>query len=201
VEEAIADNGAIKIEFFKEKPKPKPTMDLNLSKRTKSTKRKLSKSEYSGDVDVIDNAPDRLCRRIVDTDSLGLGDLHDNAPEYEAQAVASAVPAQYQETGRVEKGGRSDQEFKVVDMEFEYYPFHTVDYKLLPESERPMEINKVKLKCANCGTKVKQGWKVCPVCTSPIDGKEKCYTCGAELEPAWKVCPICGELIPETYNG
>ena len=39
------------------------------------------------------------------------------------------------ETGRVEKGSHSDQEFNYVNKSFEYIAFHTVEYKLLPVSQ------------------------------------------------------------------
>ena len=80
-------------------------------------------------------------------------------------------------------------------MEFEYFAFHKVAYKLLPESERKVELNQIKLKCESCGAKLKQGWKVCPVCTHPINEKGICVNCKNELEPTWKVRPMCGERI------
>lgn len=44
------------------------------------------------------------------------------------------------ETGRVEKGEKSNQKFETVDMEFENNYIHHLVYKLLPNSRKPKEI-------------------------------------------------------------
>ena len=74
------------------------------------------------------------------------------------------------ETGRVEKGNVSNQEFRTVNYEFEYSPCFTQIYKLLPES-RKSEIlpssAKLRKYCVRCQAKLKQGWRVCPHCGQP----------------------------------
>jgi hypothetical protein len=40
------------------------------------------------------------------------------------------------ETGRVEEGSVSDQKFKTVNKNFDYFPFHTLEYKLMPLSQK-----------------------------------------------------------------
>lgn len=72
------------------------------------------------------------------------------------------------ETGRVEKGSESSQQFNVVDMKFEYFAFHTIKYKMLPISQKINEEDdlKVKIYCTNCGSKLKQEFKFCPKCGS-----------------------------------
>jgi hypothetical protein len=47
------------------------------------------------------------------------------------------------ETGRVEKGEKSDQQFVDVDMEFEKNYIHHLVFQLLPSSRKPKEINEV----------------------------------------------------------
>lgn len=43
------------------------------------------------------------------------------------------------ETGRVEKGDKSNQKFESVDMDFEKYHISNVLYQILPESQNPVE--------------------------------------------------------------
>ena len=70
------------------------------------------------------------------------------------------------ETGRVEVGGASDQKFQTVNKNFDYFPFHTVEYKLLPISQKvnTSDDMKVKLYCTNCGAKMKPENKFCASC-------------------------------------
>jgi hypothetical protein len=70
------------------------------------------------------------------------------------------------ETGRVEQGSSSDQKIKTVDKDFEYFSFHTIEYKMLPISQKintAEDIN-VKVYCTNCGAKLGKGHKFCSSC-------------------------------------
>jgi hypothetical protein len=70
------------------------------------------------------------------------------------------------ETGRVEQGSYSDQEFKTVDKDFEFFAFHTVEAKLLPVSQKvnTSEDIKVKVYCTGCGAKLHKDHKFCGHC-------------------------------------
>jgi len=70
------------------------------------------------------------------------------------------------ETGRVEEGSHSDQEFKTVNKDFEYFAFHTVEAKLLPVSQKinTAEDIKVKVYCTGCGAKLHKDHKFCGHC-------------------------------------
>ena len=70
------------------------------------------------------------------------------------------------ETGMVEKGGKSSQEFGTTSFEACYLPFHTVEFKILPESLKPVGINdKNKEYCTGCGFRKRdENWKFCPKC-------------------------------------
>ena len=74
------------------------------------------------------------------------------------------------ETGRVEQGGASSQQFKTVNKSFEYLPFHTIEYKLLPVSQKvnTLEDINIKVYCTNCGAKIGKTDKFCGQC-----GKKK----------------------------
>ena len=70
------------------------------------------------------------------------------------------------ETGRVEKGSDSDQKVVTVDKTFEYFAFHTIEYKMLPVSQKinTVEDIQVKVYCTNCGAKLGKGHKFCGQC-------------------------------------
>jgi hypothetical protein len=59
------------------------------------------------------------------------------------------------ETGRVEKGDISSQEFVGVNMDFQNYHISSVVYQILPESQRPIETSELKKYCEHCGSKLK----------------------------------------------
>ena len=70
------------------------------------------------------------------------------------------------ETGRVEQGSVSDQKVVTVDKKFEYWAFHTIEYKMLPVSQKinTVEDIQVKVYCTNCGYKLSKGHKFCSHC-------------------------------------
>lgn len=70
-----------------------------------------------------------------------------------------------QETGRIEKGKTSDQVFEQVSADFNWYHSNMVSYKLIPESQKPVEVSTLRNYCTSCGTRVKKSsWKFCPSC-------------------------------------
>ena len=74
------------------------------------------------------------------------------------------------ETGRIEAGSTSNQEFDNVNIDFEYFPFVTEKIKLLPISQKPYTSNDLhKIYCTECGRKLKTNYKFCPYCGSKID--------------------------------
>jgi len=70
------------------------------------------------------------------------------------------------ETGRVEKGGSSDQSFKTVDKTFLPYTCSTSIWKILPMSQKVYDKQELKVYCTNCGKKRKK------------DSDKFCSSCG-----------------------
>ena len=84
----------------------------------------------------------------------------DSSPQFNSCSVLRDI-----ETGRVEKGSKSNQEFDNYSGEFQIYPFETVNIKLLPISNKPLYIKDLITYCTNCGTKNRKGnYKFCPKC-------------------------------------
>jgi rubrerythrin len=72
----------------------------------------------------------------------------------------------FKETGRIEKGSDSKQEFESVDMDFNVYPSNYSTWRILPLSEKPFTAKEVNvLYCGNCGIRRKKDThKFCPNC-------------------------------------
>jgi Zn finger protein HypA/HybF involved in hydrogenase expression len=69
------------------------------------------------------------------------------------------------ETGRVEKGGSSDQSFQTVNKTFNHYTCSTSIWKILPVSQQVFEKQDLKVYCGNCGTKKRRDSHLfCPHC-------------------------------------
>ena len=73
------------------------------------------------------------------------------------------------ETGRVEQGSSSNQSFKTVSKEFNAWAVSTSVWKILPESQKPIEKTDLINKCPRCSTKLKKSsWKFCPECGNEL---------------------------------
>lgn len=73
------------------------------------------------------------------------------------------------ETGRVERGSDSDQKFDDYYGTFEFLSAWQTEYKILPESMKPVEINKIRQYCGGCGTRIrKSSWQWCPNCGNKL---------------------------------
>jgi hypothetical protein len=69
------------------------------------------------------------------------------------------------ETGRVEQGSSSNQSFKTVSKNFNSWTVSTSVWKLLPESQKPVETKDLIARCPKCMSKIKKSsWKFCPEC-------------------------------------
>ena len=211
VRQAIETNGDVKIEFFKERIRPIVTNfnsiyissapdykyrggtnsppDCLYSESVNSSEENLAMPDSLGFADMDYNQTSCLGRKLSSVDY---------APEERERGVTTSHKLSKAkrsiETGRIEKGAASGQRFNEIDMDFEYSPFHTISYKLLPESQKPLEFNDLKLRCKSCSTKLKTNWKVCPACGRKIDDECIC-SCGTKVELAWNFCPNCNNRL------
>lgn len=77
----------------------------------------------------------------------------------------------YVETGRIEKGNKSNQSFDYTNGNFNFFVSHTVRYKMLPYNDKIITSEDIKFTrnyCHECGCKIKGKWKFCPTCGSEI---------------------------------
>lgn len=81
-----------------------------------------------------------------------------------------SIEPQTIETGRIDEGSYSSQEFQNVHKDFEYFAFVTEKIKLLPISQKPYTVNDLqKIYCSECGRKLNTKYKFCPYCGTEIE--------------------------------
>jgi hypothetical protein len=97
-------------------------------------------------------------------------DLDACYPETSAASSISMSNEMICETGRIETGSSSKQEFDNVNIDFEYFPFVTEKIKLLPMSQKPFFVTDLqKVYCPECGRKLKTKYKFCPYCGTQVE--------------------------------
>ena len=85
------------------------------------------------------------------------------------QGVLSTFTSKSIETGRVERGDESNQNFASVQGEFNGYHTNMVSYQILPESKRNIQATDIRNYCTKCGIRVKKAsWKFCPGCGTKV---------------------------------
>jgi len=187
VQEAIKDNGNIEIKFYKEVRKkdfpiyPITTIDYFKTTEWSPTTMISHSNDYVEDhwSTTISNKANRSDNKFCTThtyysnpciDNLTTGDQNNLVSVY-ASSVSTNMPDEMTcETGRIEAGSSSNQEFDNVNIDFEYFPFVTEKIKILPISQKPFTTNDLhKIYCPECGRKLKSTYKFCPFCGSKID--------------------------------
>jgi predicted RNA-binding Zn-ribbon protein involved in translation (DUF1610 family) len=100
--------------------------------------------------------------------------IRSNKFEQQPRSRSLSKKSKSVETGRVEKGSESDQTFKTVNKNFNIWTVSTSVWKILPESQKPLEKKDLIERCSKCLTKLKKSsWKFCPECGNEI--KEETY--------------------------
>jgi len=93
--------------------------------------------------------------------------------------LTSSLTTKSIETGRVEKGGKSDQNFQNSYEEFNSYTSHQIFYKIQPLTTKNKTSQDIRQYCTECGVRTKSNFKFCPSCgndlTKPKETKIK-YT-------------------------
>jgi hypothetical protein len=72
------------------------------------------------------------------------------------------------ETGRIEKGEQSNQNFTNSYEQFYYHTSHTIKFKIQPASTKNVSVEEIRQYCTECGTKMKSNYKFCPSCGNKL---------------------------------
>jgi hypothetical protein len=182
VQKAIENNGDVKVEFFREsKPRPRTPFPVLGSSRsvfggpnydqgiirynttntdaTSSTFTTTNLSANVGDSILINN--------VLYSTKMGVSHAEATLDWLDNESnTKSVLKSKKIETGRIEEGSDSDQKFKTVNKYFEYFAYHTIEYKLLPVSQKinTLEDINVKRYCTNCGSKLGKAHNFCANC-------------------------------------
>ena len=82
-------------------------------------------------------------------------------------SILSTTPI---ETGRVEEGSKSDQNFGKDNGTYSIFKSYESEYQILPRSTKPVEISEIREYCTECGTRIKKkSWKFCPSCGGNLE--------------------------------
>jgi hypothetical protein len=160
--DAIQDNGLIQIEFYNERT---PNWLNNLINTGTSSTTTVTNINYPHTFTLTGSEP--YWTNIGTSVNYSQNFTSDsNTLSFSDSLSKSTI-----ETGRVEKGEKSEQEINYTnDYSFEYFSFHNITWKILPQSSKPIEIDELKKYCHNCGSKIKKStYKFCPNCGTKLD--------------------------------
>ena len=166
VQEAIKDNGNIEVKFYKESRNKEYYPSVTVYNNWVNKNDNIT---YPSPINVFytisnDLTTGNYCNYTSKTSSFCTGLNTDYASSMSSSGEMIC------ETGRIETGSQSTQEFNNVNIDFEYFPFVTEKIKLLPISQKPFTPNDLhKIYCPECGRKLKLTYKFCPFCGSKID--------------------------------
>ena len=188
VSKAIAKNGLVEVSFYPEKTKRMKPVVISTSpyyldgvlytytnndyvvgnnSTTFTTNGFVSQSNMStrGIADV-NNFYSRTSSVTLDgmNSTLSTSSLKVDTGNVGSEKVKSLL----KETGRIEQGTSSDQSFKEVDMDFEWYTVAKYVYQILPVSQEPVEVTKLGTYCTECGCKAKHTHKFCANCGTKL---------------------------------
>ena len=143
---AIANNGKIEVQFYDEQVSHQPPAMMY----------------YGSITQTYTNTPSTLT--IGGTAAPFLDQILNLHTTSVANASANSV-----ETGIVEKGGSSKQQFSNTYGNFNSWTCATSTWQILPESKKPVEMGEIRSYCTGCGTRHKKAtWKFCPNCGIPV---------------------------------
>lgn len=174
VDRVIKHNGEIKVEFYKEKENFYPYNFPNNR--------------------LIEYTPDFYTYRAGDFIPTNIYNTTCSIEPYSSTANSATTCATYdvsvstintacssvsatcdmretKETGIVGKSeNKSKQKFANVDgIDFNFYPYKSENIHIFPMSEKMIVSTDIKRYCSNCGRKLKQSFKFCPICGTKVE--------------------------------
>lgn len=166
---AINNNGKVKIEFYHEKEETPYFTTAPLKTNFDWTNYNITCSSA-----ISSNVP----TSTYYCSTGDIGNLSANAAthsklrstSYVTSASTTKTDDLSLETGRVEKGGLSRQEFEYCDINFDYYAFKTENILILPASQKQIRVEETRRRyCSQCGKKVNPKDKFCSNCGAKLN--------------------------------
>lgn len=76
------------------------------------------------------------------------------------------------ETGSVEEGAKSDQNFATANGTFDWFHSWITEWQIMPYSQQPKVAKDLVERCVKCNTKLKSNYKFCPECGNEASTKD-----------------------------
>jgi hypothetical protein len=173
VKEAIQNNGSVDIYFYKEIDKNKYDLYINHIQPYNNKAYSWDNGLFTNDI----HKDNGLFTNDIHKDNI-LNDnmsnnkhirrffsnkiTNDNITNYSSEIPESI------ETGMIGEGKESQQKFESINIDIEQIWFHSIKFRLSPESNKPIEPKDFIRYCTNCGTKSKKEHKFCSQCGTEI---------------------------------
>lgn len=184
--EAIKDNGLLRIKFFNEDKKPcYDNTIITCSSPHVFYDGPLTGTYYCSGVNDIGSSSAVLGSCV---DTLGFASTAATGYATSASTISANVNTKSVksdndggtrcrrsmsksiETGMVEEGSYSRQDFNHVYYNFVSYPFFTKEIQILPMSRKQYSKDDLrKVYCTNCGKKLSTKYKFCPACGTKVN--------------------------------
>jgi hypothetical protein len=180
LKEIIAKNGRIEVRFYKEFiPIPLTTWTTFDCSGTNQPNVYASNTSTGDNVKYMKGVINEKSSGNVETFSRGFNS--DSNKVMPSSVYLNSVQCNVEEpkeieTGRIEAGKKSNQDFKTIYKTWEWFSCASFSYHIMPESQRPPKPVKVKKQknviaaddirtyCPSCGRRVKKGYNFCPGC-------------------------------------
>ncbi len=171
VKEAIKNNGDIKVYFYQEEEMLDFIIPIRSIIRNYPPYPTITPTPYwycgtstSSDFNLTAN------NTVTNDTLINTATYFSSSVGEELKSFKNTKRSKKLETGRVEQGSHSNQNFTYVNKNFNSLAFHTVEYKLLPISQKTITIDELMVKryCTNCGSKVGKTDKFCSKCGTKI---------------------------------
>jgi len=166
LKEIMEKNGRIKVEFYQESKPVQPWIYTTtwFDEYSGTSKPDIYYGNTLTSGGVQNDMYRGLTKGSISNNSVNCLSMHE--PRNEPKEI---------ETGRVEAGSKSNQDFVQTDRQFSYWPIATFEYHIMPKSHKPVEVQVKKKKdvivaddvrtyCPGCGRRVKKGWQFCAGC-------------------------------------
>ena len=119
-------------------------------------------SPYYGDITFTNNSSNAY---FTNTSSV-VGETN----TFEVPNIRSVKSKKSIETGRVEKGEKSNQQFtkSSSNQNFNFWVSNFITFKILPLGNKNVTTDDIKHYCTECGIKTKSKYKFCPSCGNKL---------------------------------
>jgi len=160
VQRAIADNGEVEVDFYSESFN-QPIIYTNIW---------TTPPNYGSSIWTVENPSVYYCSTGEGQNLSGDVTFTSSAASYTANMrtedkVQDCFLMEPMETGRIEKGGNSDQVLEYDSTSFNAWCTWKKSWKILPVSQKVYVKEEMAVYCTNCGSKRKKdSFKFCPHC-------------------------------------